>query len=244
MNQLNVVLVASKYPRNVGLVSRILSNYGVERLILVRPQCEMDHEAHQGAAQGQGPLENITVYKTWDEFYRTEPDGLRVGFSRRRGKRRVSAPYSDLLRDSEMSTEQPIYFFFGAEDHGLSNEDLDMVHRTTHFELPGPLQSMNLSHSVLVAVDQFYGTLKAANARPEPQRNQRPSTEAILDPEPFLKLWLQTLNFDLESQNRWNALTMMKQLVMRARPSNEELKKFEMIVRQTVRKLNETDSSD
>ncbi len=234
MNSLNVVLVGSKYPRNIGLVSRILCNYGIERLILVRPQCELNEEAKQGAAQGQGPLENVTIYSSWDDFYQSEPDGLRVGFSRRQGKRRPSVPLEELLSEPLIDFKQPLFFIFGAEDHGLSAEDLDMVHRMAFFDLPGDLQSMNLSHSVLVAVLTFYQRFKTTAPPSVP-----PAPEPIVDPEPFLTLWLKSLNFDLESQPRWNALTMLKQLILRAKPTNDELHKLEMIVQQTVRKIKE-----
>lgn len=230
MNALNIVLVKTKYPRNIGMVSRIMCNYAIDRLILVEPQCELTEEANQGAAQGQAPLENATIYSSWDEFYKNESDGLRIGFSRRQGKRRASIPLDRLLEEEVIDFNKPIFLIFGAEDHGLSAEDLEMVHRMAYFELPGSLQSMNLSHSVLVAAQSFYGKFGVKD-------DISKTKDSIQDPEPFLELWLKSLNFDLESQNRWNALTMLKQLIMRASPTNEELHKLEMIIQQTVRRL-------
>ncbi len=232
MTSLSVVLVRPKYPRNIGLVSRVLCNYGVERLVLVTPQCELDIEAKQGAAQGQKPLDNVVIYSSWEEFYKHEPDGLRVAFSRRQGRRRPSLPLDELLQEPVFQGDRPIYFFFGAEDHGLSAEDLEMVHRMAHFDLPGDLQSMNLSHSVLVAVHSFYQSFG------KPQKPETPTSEVAIDPEPYLKDWLEKLNFDLESQSKWNALVMLKQLIMRASPTNEEIHKLEMIIRQTIRRLS------
>ena len=232
MKFLKIVLVSSKYPRNIGLISRIMSNFAVDQLILVSPQCDLDLEARQGAAQGQNALENATIYDSWNEFYEKEPEGLRIGFSRRQGRRRASVDLPTFLNDKIIRTDRPTYLIFGAEDHGLSAEDLEMVHRMVHFDLPGELQSMNLSHSVLVAVLGFYQKFGQTGEATENQ-------DTIKDPEPFLKLWLEKLNFDLESQDKWNALTMLKQLIMKASPTNEELHKLEMIVRQTIRKLKD-----
>jgi len=230
MKSLRVVLVASKYPRNVGMVSRILCNYDVDRLILVRPQCELNEEAKQGAARGQKALENSVIYDTWEDFYKNEPDGLRIGFSRRQGKRRASVPLNELLDEDVLNLDRPVYLLFGAEDHGLSAEDLDMVHRMAYFDLPGEVQSMNLSHSVLVALSQFYNKFGV-------KEEKVTEIEPIRDPEPILRLWLESLNFDLDSQNRWNMLTMVKQLIMRANPTNDEIHKLEMVIQQTVRKI-------
>ncbi len=232
MNFLRVVLVASKYPRNVGMVSRILCNFAVEQLILVAPQCELNEEAKQGAAQGQRPLQNVQIYPSWSEFIEQEPEGLRIAFSRRQGKRRPSMPLDRLLEDPILNVDRPTYLIFGAEDHGLAAEDLDLVHRLAHFSLPGDLQSMNLSHSVLVALQSFhqkFGLNKLEEFNEEP----------IKDPEAALRLWLEALDFDLDSQPRWNMLTMLKQLILRAAPSNDELHKLEMVIQQTVRKLKD-----
>lgn len=233
MKNLNIVLVKSKYPRNVGLISRVMSNFSIQRLILVAPRCELDLEARQGAAQGQAALSSATLYNDWNEFYEYEPDGLRIAFSRRQGRRRASLTLDETLSLDVVNLEKPTYMIFGAEDHGLSSEDLEHVHRLTHYDLPGELQSMNLSHAVLVAIQAFYNKFG--------QNNKPTSTEAsqYKDPEPSLKLWLETLQFDLKSQTKWNALTMLKQLIMRASPTSEEIHKLEMIIQQTVRRINE-----
>jgi len=232
MNFLNVVLVSPKYPRNIGLVARAMENFGVQRLILVSPQCEINLEAHQGAAQGQGPLQNHSLYLSWAEFFAKEPEGLRLGFSRRKGRRRPNQALNTLLKESFLDGSRPTYLMFGAEDHGLSQEDCDLLHQLVYLELPGSLQSMNLSHAVVAALQTIY-------AGPENDRLflNPENPEPIQDPEPYLRDWLETLNFDLETHSRWNALVMLKQLLLRGAPTADELRKFQMIVQQTTHKL-------
>ena len=237
MKNLNIVLVRSKYPRNIGLVSRVMCNFALVRLILVTPQCKLNEEARQGAAQGQRALSNVTIYPSWSKFHQQEAEGPRIGFSRRQGKRRASVPLPDLLNLDVIDLKRPTFLIFGAEDHGLSAEDLEMVHRMTYLPLPGELQSMNLSHSVLMATHCFF---QKFSELPDPLFSKK---EAISDPTAFLELWLKSLDFDLESQPRWNALTMLKQLIMRATPSAEELHKLEMIIQQTIRRIRESKNS-
>lgn len=231
MIDLRVVLVAPKYPRNVGMVSRIMCNYDLNRLILVRPQCDLNLEAKQGAAQGQIPLSNVTVYSQWTDFNANEDEGLRIGFSRRQGRRRPSEPLHELISQEDVDFGRPTYLFFGAEDHGLSSEDLDLCHRLVFFDLPGTMQSMNLSHAVLLAISQFHSKFSQVQSQPLTTK------PGISDPEPFLRQWLEALEFDLDSQKKWNALIMLKQLLLRAAPTPEELHKFEMIVQQTLRRI-------
>ena len=96
---------------------------------------------------------------------------------------------------------------------------------------------MNLSHAVLHSLQLYYQKFKNQDYKDSQE------TKGIHDPEPFLKLWLNSLNFDLTSQKRWNALTFLKQLVLKATPSEQELHQLEMIVQQTVRRINEKNTS-
>jgi len=76
--QCTVVLVRPKYPRNIGMVSRAMNNFGHERLVLIDPLCELDRKASKGAAQGQQPLRDVIIYRSWDEYAQQEPDGPAV----------------------------------------------------------------------------------------------------------------------------------------------------------------------
>lgn len=238
MNYLSIVLVGTKYPRNIGLVSRVLENFGIEKLILLTPQCELDFEAKQGAAQGQHALTHAQIYSSWDEFHQNEVEGLRIGLSRRKGRRRSSLPLDQTLKTGVLNLDRPTYLIFGSEDKGLSAQDLNNTHRTAHFELPGKLQSMNLSHAVLLAVQIYLQIF------PQTAADTTETAEPPVDPEGFLRLWLETLGFDLETHSRWNALTMLKQMIMKGVPTNKELHKLEMIIQQTVRKIKTNEAAN
>ena len=188
MKNIRIVLVRTKYPRNIGMVSRLMENFGVEKLLLVNPQCELTYEAQQGAAQGQEALRNVQIYPTWEEFYRTEKEGFRVALTRRQGRRRPSLALQELLQLDVVNPQKPIYFIFGAEDHGLRAEDMEMVHRVAHFDLPGSLQSMNLSHAVLMVLQSYYSQFDYTH-------DVSHSSEEIHSPEASLRIWLETINW-------------------------------------------------
>ena len=225
---LKVVLVKSKYPRNIGMVARAMANFAVDELVLVSPQCELNEEAREGAAQGQSPLRNCRIYKDWAEYRAREPEGPRIAFSRRIGKRRQSMSLPELAQWPELQGERKVSLIFGAEDHGLSAEDLELAHRLAHFELPGELKSMNLSHAVVHVLSTLFPGLRSSpNSTPE---------EPIKLPDEILRHWLETLNFDL-SQERWNAHIALKQLIMKSAPSEKEIQLLEAVIQQTVRRL-------
>ena len=53
MENLRIVLVRPKYARNVGMVARAMSNYGLKELILIEPRCEIDQEAREAIRRGE-----------------------------------------------------------------------------------------------------------------------------------------------------------------------------------------------
>jgi tRNA/rRNA methyltransferase len=238
MEQIRVVLVRPKYSRNVGMVARAMANYGLKHLILIEPQCEMNMEAHEGAAGGQGPLQKIQIYPHWQRFYDWEQEGIRIAFSARDGKKRETFDFSELLvANDEFKTEmstKTTYLIFGPEDHGLSDSDLDFVHRVVHLPLPGDVKSMNLSHAVLTALTLIYNSLKlqATVESEEPK-------EKIFFPEQTLKKWMEALHMDVTTHHRVNAYSVLKKLILKSFPTPKELKMFETVVQQTLRKLKE-----
>lgn len=234
---LKIVLVRPKYPRNIGMVARAIANYGDYNLILINPQCELDVEAHEGAARGQEPLENVEIYDTWEKFYDREPEGLRIAFTRRTGKRRESEEFSETLKNEpdliSANNKRWVYLIFGPEDHGLADEDLDFVHRILHFEMPGKVKSLNLSHAVLTALTLLHTHKVSLQAKEDLIE------EPFYFPEKTLKKWLETLNFDLTTHRRVNAYTVLRNMLLKSVPNTKELHILEAALQQTIRKLKE-----
>lgn len=224
--QFTVILVRPIYPRNIGMVARAMNNFGHDRLILIDPQCDLDVDARQGAAQGQRPLHHCTTYLTWEAYAANEPDGTRIAFSRRSGRRRPSEPFAQVLEWPALADGRPVSLMFGAEDHGLSRDDLMWAHRTATLDIPGPLKSLNLSHAVLLALSQLPRNI--------------PTPETIVDiqtPDAILRQWLETLEFDLSTKN-WNAFFALRQMIMKASPTEREMELFTAVLEQTVRAID------
>ena len=228
-----ILLVRPKYPRNIGMVSRAMSNFGHTRLLLLDPQCELDRTANQGAAQGQQPLRDCVCYSTWEEYAEAEQDTIRVALSRREGRRRPVQALAELQDWSAWSDSRSLTLIFGAEDHGLSRDDLKWAHRTCSLDIPGPLKSMNLSHAVLLALSQL-------PTRAQSDIDAEDLTPALLTPDDALKKWLLALQFDLSKKN-WNAYHSLRQMIMKAAPTEREMELLNSVVEQTVRRLNNKD---
>jgi len=209
------------------MVSRAMCNFGHQRLVLIDPQCELDRKANKGAAQGQQPLRDVIIYNSWEDYTEQEPDGPRIAYSRRDGRRRPVFKIEELTDWPPLTDGRPVSLIFGTEDHGLSRDDLKWAHRTCTLDIPGPLKSLNLSHAVVLALSQL----------PKLQQQSAPTPEPVQTPDEHLERWLSALNFDLSSKN-WNAFYSMRQMIMKANPTNKEIKLFQTVVEQTLRRLD------
>jgi len=243
MKNLRVVLVRPKYARNVGMVARAMSHYGLKNLILIEPRCEIDDDAREGAAHAQDELQKAVIYPHWQRFYDWEHEGIRIAFSARDGQHRETFDFSQSLRsDFDLHEEiknKTTYLIFGPEDHGLADSDLDFVHRAFQIKLPGENQSMNLSHAVSTSLSMLH-----EHVYREVKADAPSEKESFSFPDQTIRKWLETLNIDLAQHQRVNAYTVLKRLVLKSFPTKKELHMLETVLQQTIRKLKDKSAKE
>ena len=126
--ELNIVLVGTSHPGNLGAICRTMLNHGFTNLRLVNPQCSVDDEEARNRAKHAGSILDST--EVFTDFESAVSDcSLVVGTS---GKREVGSKilfrhfvlpweFSDKIRDFEGK----VALVFGEEGKGLSTEDLE-----------------------------------------------------------------------------------------------------------------------
>ncbi|MFN8845213.1 MAG: RNA methyltransferase [Bdellovibrionales bacterium] len=246
--ELRVVLASPIYERNVGATSRAMSNMGFEKLILVSPQCEITFDAQQAAATGQTALQNRTVYSSWNEFEKNEPDSIRIAFTTKDGKARQVRdlkPTLDWIQKHSPQFSKPenpipiIHFVFGREDWGLSSEDIENCNFACCLPTFGENPSLNLAQAVLIAlfiIREHWGGSRTPLEHKGAIRSQSQTTREF--PDAVLKEWLEVLGFDLD-RGKVNAFAVLKRILLQNTPDTKEVKILEAVVQQTIRKLKE-----
>lgn len=241
-----VVLVGTLYESNIGATSRAMANMGVHRLILINRQCEITFQAQQAAATGQSALQNRTEYASWQDFFQAEPDGVRIALTARSGRLRdvqdLSAQLQQLKTSQPEHNIRPIYFIFGPEDAGLSFEDLKQAHFSCSIPIFGQNPSLNLAQATLLTLFIFRQSLVSNSTiqnSPSAWKENLPA-DAIHLPrlEELLKNWMLALGFDLREQHM-SAYTVLRRLMLHSVPNQKELKILDVVLNQSVRKLNE-----
>jgi tRNA/rRNA methyltransferase len=176
---IRIVLVAPEYPGNVGYVARVMANFGVEELFLVKG-CEITDEARDRAVHAQAILNNARRVGLLQEAL----DGvdLAVGTTAI-----LAVPDKIVWRNSIPIREgaalvrgagPKIALVFGRESRGLLNDELEHLDLLLTIPTNDAYPSLNVSHAVAVAL---YELSQAVRRIPEQELATRADREALLD---------------------------------------------------------------
>lgn len=246
MKQIVVVLHKPIYPRNVGMCARAMGNMRGTRLVLVQPQCELNEEAKQGAVHAQDILRNARIYKDLREFQANEGEGLRIALSGRKGNLMLPDSLENVVDRIVLDPDHPIrdfsspiYLMFGAEDDGMTNEEMELCHYVCRLPTFGDITSLNLSHAVLLTLYIVQRALRDGLKLDETSSRtptEQVKAEPLYYPQETIKRWLEALGFDLSSK-RVNIEKTLNRILLSHAPTAEELKIIDGVLQQTVRKL-------
>lgn len=236
---IDVVLVRTEYPSNLGASARAMANLGADRLILVDPQCQINSKAKQAAAGAQEALQNHIKYVGWKDFYASEPEGIRIGLTRRGGrKRKVTSLKESLLklRRSRRAPPPRIYLIFGPEADGLDSDDMAFVHAQCHLPVFGQFASFNLAQAVLLALDITREIFPVGLLPKQTTEVPRAPAQHFYFPDVAIREWLTAMGFDIQAR-RSSAYLTLKRLLLQKFPTQHEMQVLEAILQQNIRKL-------
>jgi len=152
MENLRVVLVATRNPLNMGAVARAMSNFGAHQLRVVNPY----QKAYREAVSAVGAS---TVLREAQEFRSVKEAvadcSLVVGTTAIR-HREIKHPMRSLDKAGPLLrkwlAKGKVALLFGSEKWGLSNEDLSYCHWVLHVPTRAEQPSMNLGQAAAVCL--------------------------------------------------------------------------------------------
>jgi tRNA/rRNA methyltransferase len=148
-DKLSVTVVGAEYPVNLGYTARLMKNFGVKRLYLVDPRCDM-RAAAVYASHGSGVLEEAEVV-TLARVRATHQLLLATTAIRaRRGSnvgRTTVKPEEAVAR---VAAAESASIVFGRETTGLTNQELALCDLVTTIDTRTDYRTLNVSHSVAI----------------------------------------------------------------------------------------------
>jgi len=175
--RVSVTVVGAEYPVNLGYTARLMKNFGVERLYLVDPNCDM-RAASVYASHGADVLAGAKV--TTLARVRKAHDFL-LGTTAIRARRganvgRTSVRPEDAV--ARLPAAKSASLVFGRDTTGLSNDEVAMCDLVTTIETGTGYKTLNVSHSVGILL-YLASRAYLARAAPQESRASRERREAF-----------------------------------------------------------------
>jgi tRNA/rRNA methyltransferase len=217
------ILVGTSHPGNVGAAARAMKVMGFSDLVLVAPRypnVQRKAEAISLASGALDVLEGARVVATLAEAL----DGITVACATAMTPRDFGPPTHAPRPYLEALAAQPqrVAFVFGAERHGLANEDVYRCHVCLSIPTEPRYGSLNLAQAVqLIAYDwrQALGGFDVLARTAAPERADAAAVQGLLDH------WQQTLveiGF-LDPAAPKKLMPRLNQLLNRVQLSREEV---------------------
>ena len=149
---INIVLVETSHPGNIGSVARAMKTMGLSKLSLINPRKFPSGEANALSGNATDILENAQVYKTIEDAIKTST----FVYATSSRNRTIQWPTVNVEKGAELilnqtTAEKEISILFGREDRGLTNEELQLAN--THIEIPAnpdyPVLNLAMSAQIL-----------------------------------------------------------------------------------------------
>jgi TrmH family RNA methyltransferase len=175
LDNLRVVLVATRNPLNIGAAARAMSNFGVRRLRVVNPY----EKAFREARSAVGAVGLLAKAEQYDGVAEAVADCRLVVGTTAVGRRDLQHRLRGLVEGGRQIRRQlrltPVALLFGSERYGLSNQELSHCHWLMRIPTREEHGSMNLGQAVAVCLYELVRGRKAAPAKTAAGKKEKTS---------------------------------------------------------------------
>lgn len=181
MENLRVVLVATRNPLNLGAVARAMSNFGAMHLRVVNPY----EKAFREARSAVGASEVMRDAEECASVEAAVADCALVVGTTAIGNREIKHPLRSLDKSAPVLrkrlAKERVALLFGSEKWGLSNESLSYCHWLLHIPTREQHQSMNLGQAAAVCLWELARGRRGFEERTKPASARMETVERITD---------------------------------------------------------------
>ena len=151
LDHIQIVLVETSLPANIGSAARAMKTMGLSHLRLVEPKHPLDEDAFALSAGAKDLLENVQTFATFDEAH--ADCQLVIGTSARLRHLQSSLIEPRICGELvvKRAEQGKVALVFGRERVGLTNEELLKCHYHLNFPTNPEYGSLNLAMAVQLA---------------------------------------------------------------------------------------------
>ncbi len=218
---INIVLVETSHPGNIGSVARAMKTMGLSRLSLVNPKNFPSGDATALSGNATDVLENAEVFKSIEDAIK----GSTFVYATSSRNRTIQWPTINVeeaadVISNQTNSEKEVSILFGREDRGLTNDELQLAN--THIEIPAnpeyPVLNLAMSAQIL-----SYEIFKASNNTESRDWHDYPEVDSA-NLQMLIDHFIETaVNIDvIHPENPKKIISRIKRMFSRLHPDEME----------------------
>ena len=227
-----VVLLGTEYQTNLGMVARVMKNFGLKELRIVEPYCGKGPDAVMFSKHAKDVLSNAKIYPNLREA--VDDCDAAVGFSgilkRNRGTIRAAVPFRKFVGRSDEYAGK-VALVFGREGIGLNVAEIRECDYLVHIEADSEYPVLNLSHAVAVVL---YSLSMRAVKRTREKRMPGAEKEVLIQ-------MFKSLLGRYKLRNPERCEVAFRRVIGRANPTEKEGRSLMNVLRVTLEELEGRD---
>lgn len=162
--KVRVVLVEPEHEGNVGSIARLMKNFDLSKLWLVKPKVEIGNGAYSLAVHAGKVLKEASIVEDLDDALVGAQwvVGTTSIVAKKPGNLRRTAITLEELAEQTMNRKEEFALLFGREGSGLSNRELDRCDVVVSIPSSSTYRALNVASAAAIV---FYELWKAEGNR-------------------------------------------------------------------------------
>ena len=165
-NLINIVLVDTIHPGNIGSVARAMKTMGLSRLSLVNPRIFPSGEANALSGNATDVLESANIYSSIKDAIKNST----FVYATSSRDRSIQWPIMDASSaaekiSNEVASDKEISIIFGKEDRGLTNTELEYANNLIEIPANPEYPVLNLAMSAQIICYEIFKVYNSDNIK-------------------------------------------------------------------------------
>ena len=228
-----IILVEPQLGENIGAAARVMANFALRRLRLVKPRDGWPNMQAQRAASGADRvLEEAELYDTVEAAIADCTLVLATTARAHDQAKPVIGPdAAAALLAPRVAAGESVAVMFGRERYGLENDEVALADRIVTFPVNPAFASLNLAQAVAVVAYEWFklacaGTLPFAM----PQRSPPAGKEQVQAFFAHLERQLDEIEYFRPLEKRATMLVNLRNIFARMQPTQQDIQTLHGIV--------------
>ena len=221
-----IILVRPQMGENIGSVARAMSNFGFKNLRLVNPKNGWpDEKAMALACNAREVINNVIIYDSLAKAL-DGCDFIYATSSRFRAKVNKEILTPDQLVNQikkENQFKHKVAFIFGAENNGLTNDEIVLSQKIVSITTSEDYKVLNLAQAACIICYELYKNC-FNDFSVKQHKHEKANAESIDIMTEMLDQKLKNTNYYKDDIRRESMYLGLKNIFMKANLSNAEVK--------------------